>query len=54
MKRANTAAMRDTAHKGYLIRHNPIGDHWWIEKGGFRIGACKDLADGRRIIDEEL
>lgn len=42
------------AHRGYLIRHNPLSNVWWIEKDGFQISSCLDLEDGRRIIDTVL
>ena len=42
------------AHRGYLVRWNPISRYWWIEKGGHNLGSCTGLEDGRRIIDELL
>lgn len=48
----STAAYRDHAYRGYLIRQSPINDSIWIEKDGFLISHAKSVADAQRVIAE--
>jgi hypothetical protein len=45
---------RDIAHRGYLIRVNFLGVHWIEKDGHVIVHYCRDVDDGRRIIDELL
>ena len=50
--RNSSAAFRDTAYKGYLIRQSPINGEMWIEKEGFIIGRVpKKEVDGGKAVE---
>lgn len=45
---------RDVAHRGYVIRHNPLLGTRWIERDGHRVSGCSSVEDGRAIINSLL
>jgi len=49
-KKMKSALPDDKAYRGYLIRHNLVGDTW-IEKDGIRMAWSEDEETAKRIID---
>jgi hypothetical protein len=52
--RTFSQALRDQAHKGYLIRTSLLGDCWFIIKDGISIGTFQSFAAAKLCIDRDL